>query len=92
MRESETVRVRLPGGSDARALLARDGEREYLWFGASAQVAVDDEIRVEGQPVRVAQAARREHGGSSTTVVRIQRLASRGAPAGPDRPRSPAPA
>jgi hypothetical protein len=92
MRESETVRVRLPGGHDGRALLARDGDREYLWLGAGEDVAAGDEIRVEGEPARVAQAARREHGGRPTTVARIQRLASRGAASGPDRTGSPAPA
>jgi len=92
MRESDTVRVRLPGGNDARALLARDGDREYLWFGTVEDVYPDDEIHVEGRPARVVQAARQEHGGRRTTVVRIQRLAYPGAAAAQDRTGSPAPA
>lgn len=74
MRESERVQVRLPSGIDTHAVLARDGHREYLWLGSSEALGAHDRIRVDGEPVRVAQAASHRHGDRPTTVAQIRRL------------------
>lgn len=67
--EEGTVRVTLPSGSRTDAVLARDGDREYLGFGGSQAFAANDRIRVDPRTVRVARAAFRHRAGRSATVA-----------------------